>query len=462
MFYNRKLLLAIGATITLSTISPIVSAKPQRYDHAVITDGDKLIGESQKQLHQIRVCLGKIAPIIKKNDKYEKLTREKIASYFKNLDQVLEQFEKDKFIEVDTLAVAGRLMGINNAFIDHINDILKTNFKGIDSYDINEIISMAVGTKSVLVEPQKIAEQLIRNSQKLDKLDKKAQGLRWYNHLFRFVDDKLITPCEKYSIPRRALLVAGIVGLGEIAWWLVNEESHKKWHSRLTDGKHSQLPDGVYGPLLPARNYNKWIGPHPKENKNGALINDKMLGYAGKIYQQWYLWASGLSAAGFLLNHVKNGLGAETQVISPKIKKQATILRNKLRGGVYTEEANRIANKIDHVRFKDIHGQDEIKRYMQQLVDYIEDSEGADRLGVGPSHGILLIGETRTGKTFCVNALHGEIKDMQKRTGQSKGFELIHLDAITIQKQGIDFLLKYVKEYAPCIIFIDEIDLLNL
>jgi len=70
------------------------------------------------------------------------------------------------------------------------------------------------------------------------------------------------------------------------------------------------------------------------------------------------------------------------------------------------------------VRFKDIFGQDEIKRYMQLIVDYLEDPETFDRLGLTPPKGILCIGDTRTGKTFTISALFGEINDMLKRTNQ--------------------------------------------
>ena len=447
MFYNRKLLLALGAAIAVSTASPATTvAEQQRYDYSIVTEGDRLIGELQKQLTKIRVCLEAITPIIKKNGKHSPETLGRIVAYLTKLHKNLADLEKEKFIDTDTMAVASRLIVLNNAFIDHINDMLRTNFKDIDSYDINALISKAIATKSTSVDEKNIAQQLLINSKKLAQLKKKAEGLTWYNHTFRFVDDWMITPCQKYSIPRRATLAAGIAGLGFITWWLVDDKSHKTYF------------EGYFG----EDRYKSWIGPQPDVSPVGSLNNKDELGYLGNISHQWHLWATGLSAAGFLFNLVKKDLGSEAKNISPKLQKYATILKNKLKGGVYHKEAERAADKVEHVRFADIFGQREIKRYMQHLVDYLEDPEAADRLGLTPPRGILLIGDTRTGKTFCVNALFGEINDMMERTGQSGKYNFFPLDALTIQKEGIDNLLRAVKHAAPCIVFIDEIDLLNL
>lgn len=445
MISMRKVGLIPGAFIVLSVFTPAIApAEPQRYDYAITTEADKLIGESQKQLTNIRICLNTITPIIKKNDTYQKETLEKIVTHFQELDTVLERFEKRKFTDTDAVLWVQQLLNLNGAVIDHINTALQTNFKDIGSYDVNALIQKAMGTRLALFEPKNIEAQLIGNNKKLELLTKKAQGLRWYNHAVRWMDEKVVTPCQKYSIPRRALLTAGIVSLLEIAWWSINDTSHKHWHGSWFPG------------------YDSWIGPHPVYSVNGTLTNKEQLGHLGNIYHQWSLWASGFTVAGFLFTYVKGGLQEESKNVSPKLKKYADILKNKLKGGVYHKEAERAADKVEYVRFKDIFGQDEIKRYLQHLVDYLENPEAADRLGLTPPKGILLIGDTRTGKTHCVNALFGEVNDMLERTGQADKYTMYRLDAHTIQNEGIDALLKAVKFTAPCIVFIDEIDLLFL
>ncbi|TET34807.1 AAA family ATPase [Candidatus Dependentiae bacterium] len=481
MFYNRKLLLAIGATITLSTISPIASAKPQRYNYAVVTDSDKLIGESQKQLTKIRVCLTSIAPIIKKNGKLSSETQEKAVAYFTSVDKALENYEKRKFTDTDTQAIATQLIILNKDVIDHLSEALRTNFKDIDSYDIEAIIIKSMTTRSASLEPKDIAQQFINNNKKLEQLEKRAQGLRWYNHLFRAVDNHIVTPCQKHSIVQRTLLAAGAVFLANYMWWHLDHNSFRKqWEPIVGEplyntvwGSHMIPPDASqYMPSNPPRQRRMKRSGRTSFLKRSSLPHSTKLpltkdgkpaGYISKADHFGTTWLRNLSPIGpalttYVLAHLYN----ERDLFYPKIKKQMTILKNKLKGGVYHKEAERAAEKAEQVRFSDIFGQHDIKRYLQHLVDYLKDPESADRLGLTPPRGILLIGDTRTGKTFCVNALLGEINDMLESTGQSGKYKMYHLDALMIQTKGIEYWLGLVKQSAPCIVFIDEIDLLYL
>jgi len=447
MFYNRKLLLVLGATISLSTLSPmiVVAEQQQRYDYAIVNEGDKLIGECQKQLTKIRVCLAAITPILKKNGTYKKEFLEKIITHLQMVDSALEGFEKRKFTDTGAGLWIHQLMALNEGVIDHISQALQTNFKHIDSYDLNTLIIKAMGTKSAFLDPQTIADQLIRNNKKLEQLTKKAQGLHWYNHIFRAMDDWVITPCQKYHIPRRVVLATALLLAIETPWWEYYKTSHEATHKFF-------LGDSVYD----------WtFGKHPTY-VGGSLKWENTLGQFGRAKVALFEFATNASLTKVVGTAVGGLALVEGKHLYPTVQKWATVLRNKLKGGVYHKEAERAAQKVDHVRFKDIFGQHEIKRYLQHLVDYLEDPESADRLGLTPPKGILFVGDTRTGKTFCVNALFGEINDMLERTGQADKYKMWNLDPRMIKREGMDNLLRAVKHTAPCIVFIDEIDLLYL
>ncbi len=93
----------------------------------------------------------------------------------------------------------------------------------------------------------------------------------------------------------------------------------------------------------------------------------------------------------------------------------------------------------------------------------MEDPERFDRAKLTPEKGYLLTGPTRTGKSYLAEALAGEIKEMFKRTNKNPDdFNFFTLSASFILAEGIDVLIERAKKYAPCIIFVDEIDLLCL
>ena len=73
----------------------------------------------------------------------------------------------------------------------------------------------------------------------------------------------------------------------------------------------------------------------------------------------------------------------------------------------FLETATREA-KVPAVRFADIAGQENAKREVQELVDYLRDPERFRALGAEAPRGILLMGAPGTGKTMLARALAGE------------------------------------------------------
>ena len=83
-------------------------------------------------------------------------------------------------------------------------------------------------------------------------------------------------------------------------------------------------------------------------------------------------------------------------------------------------------------------------------------------MNTAPERGVLLTGPTRTGKSFIVEALVGEIEDMFTAQNRRSDFKAWKVDSHIIQQYGIADILETAKSNAPIILFIDEIDLLGL
>ncbi len=473
VFMNRKSLILVALALSCLTEATTSLQAKTKNAHAVNV-ADQLINEAQKQLAQIRICLNSIAALIRKNNTYTEKEQQKIITHFLLLDQmIIEKMKNEKFLMADLQQVHALLL-INTTLINHIHELLASNFKTLASFKIEQLIAKATRRTKKLPEKKQIDARLAYNDKKLEALKDKSLGLTWYNEVSRFLDNRIISPCQKYSIPSRTLLVAGTLFAGSVLWWQIFTK-HFKRVMKMDENTYFLNKFGKFkhwiGNTLYGEPYGKIQSPESvssKKTKKPLNFLEKFQptkpkGLLGRLDYHLYNWIHSFSETSrWLAKAVAAGLGAEFLYFYPKTRKQLTIWKNWLKGGTYLKEAERAAEKVEHVRFEEIFGQNEIKRYLQILVDYLEKPESFDRLGLTPPKGILCIGDTRTGKTFCINAFFGEVNDMFARTGQPGKFKLLKLDVLTIKVEGMEKILRMVKRNAPCIVFIDEIDLLDL
>lgn len=439
----------------------------------VTTPEDQVVNEGQRQLTKIRICLNSISALIKKNQTYSKELQDQIIDHFILLDGfIIERLHNEKFIHAD-LANAYGLLQINNVLINHINHLMSSNFKDVAAFNMQDFIKKTAITRDVL-QPEEILKRLIENNKKLDALTKRALGLTWYNKLTRSIDDYIITPIQKYDLLSRGGLGLGTLFFSSLLFWQMNP----KYVAQLLYYKQPDSQDPTK--LVPIN-----INTFQNSDGSSATRTQRLLHSIGRFYGMPSHRSVDAQDAEGIVGTLDNFVGRLIEghaytakavggllltgyltefhhTIYPKLKKQFEIRKNNLMGGIHVKEAQRISEKVDHVRFKDIFGQDEIKRFLQLIVDYLEDPETFDRLGLTPPTGILFIGDTRTGKTFTISALYGEINDMLQRTNQSNKFKLIKLDEVTIKFEGMEKILRTIRKDGPCIVFIDEIDLLDL
>jgi len=113
-----------------------------------------------------------------------------------------------------------------------------------------------------------------------------------------------------------------------------------------------------------------------------------------------------------------------------------------------------VAAKPPDVTFDDVAGQDNAKREVSELVEYLNHPERYRKMGAEVPHGVLLMGPPGTGKTLLARALAGEAGVPFYSISASEFIEVF----VGVGASRVRELFKEAKEHAPSILFIDELD----
>ncbi|KAL2135933.1 hypothetical protein VTI74DRAFT_6316 [Chaetomium olivicolor] len=172
--------------------------------------------------------------------------------------------------------------------------------------------------------------------------------------------------------------------------------------------------------------------------KNGPLhvIVDETLGTAALRWIKFLLWF-GLCAYLSLV------------IVTMVLEGMTTLRRpgSKLEG---------IEAKAEHqkARFSDVHGCDEAKEELQELVDFLRNPEKFSNLGGKLPKGVLLVGPPGTGKTLLARAVAGEAGVPFFFMSGSE-FDEIY---VGVGAKRVRDLFNAAKAKSPSIVFIDELD----
>jgi cell division protease FtsH len=106
------------------------------------------------------------------------------------------------------------------------------------------------------------------------------------------------------------------------------------------------------------------------------------------------------------------------------------------------------------VTFKDVAGLDEAKEETGELIDYLKNPKKFSSMGAKIPKGALLVGPPGCGKTLLARAVSGEAKVPFFNVSGSEFVEMF----VGVGASRVRDLFTQAKQYAPCIVFIDEID----
>ena len=112
------------------------------------------------------------------------------------------------------------------------------------------------------------------------------------------------------------------------------------------------------------------------------------------------------------------------------------------------------ADKKEKTTFKDVAGLEGAKEEVQEVVDFLKNTEKYTKLGGKIPKGVLLVGPPGTGKTLLAKAVAGEAKVPFFSLSGSDFVEMF----VGVGASRVRDLFKKAKEKSPSIIFIDEID----
>lgn len=125
--------------------------------------------------------------------------------------------------------------------------------------------------------------------------------------------------------------------------------------------------------------------------------------------------------------------------------------------GVGKSKARLYAEGDTRTTFDDVAGVDESKAELQEIVDFLKNSDKYTRLGAKVPKGVLLIGPPGTGKTLLARAVAGEASVPFLSISGSEFIELF----VGVGASRVRDLFEQAKKQAPCIVFIDELDALG-
>ena len=111
-------------------------------------------------------------------------------------------------------------------------------------------------------------------------------------------------------------------------------------------------------------------------------------------------------------------------------------------------------NKGKRITFADVAGLDNVKKELEEIVDYLKDPERYDRMGARVPKGSLLFGPPGTGKTLLARAVAGEAGVNFLSINGSEFMQMF----VGVGATRVRELFNEARAKAPSILFIDEID----
>jgi cell division protease FtsH len=106
------------------------------------------------------------------------------------------------------------------------------------------------------------------------------------------------------------------------------------------------------------------------------------------------------------------------------------------------------------ITFKDVAGADEVKEEVKEIIEFLKNPRKFTKYGAKIPKGVLLVGPPGCGKTLIAKAIAGEAGVPFFSVSGSEFVEMF----VGVGASRVRDLFDQARKYAPCIVFIDEID----
>ena len=196
------------------------------------------------------------------------------------------------------------------------------------------------------------------------------------------------------------------------------------------------------GQAVAAQSYGGQIGSVTGKNTNGTGAKDAPLYVVVEesTGAMVFRWAKMLIYAGLI--------GYFLLVVLTMVVELTSGLRTRV------GQNNEVQAQQQTVRFSDVHGCDEAKEELQELVEFLLNPEKFNKLGGKLPKGVLLVGPPGTGKTMLARAVAGEAGCPVFYMSGSEFDELY----VGVGAKRVRDLFAQARAKSPSIIFIDELD----
>jgi cell division protease FtsH len=134
----------------------------------------------------------------------------------------------------------------------------------------------------------------------------------------------------------------------------------------------------------------------------------------------------------------------------------ASKVQKNLGGGILGagKSSKVVGEEKPDINFNDVAGNKEAKNEVEEITDFLKDSDKYIKLGAKIPKGVLLVGPPGTGKTLLAKAVAGEAHVPFFSVSGSGFIEMF----VGVGAARVRDLFEQAKKVAPSIIFIDEID----
>ena len=409
--------------------------------------------------------------------------KKEVSETINNIRIKLEKMKIRHTLHIDALQLS-KFITIVQALTKAIEQSLKKSFSIIPTVDADEIKK---SQSHNALSPEKLKTRLIKNAERLKQFDtlisvislNKAQRFYrvasdvWNTPLYTFemfgksdlymssiLKRAIIYPatfgCLIYSTPKSRLEAAPFIS----NFLVKNKEffggAVNKFITR-TPIENTTTPS-IFPPKSDCVADKETISPYTSQSgqENNFNIMSQVDNFVGWAVDPGFEAKFALGIGAYLTSYIQEDIMS----VKNNLPFIAKYLHNKFRGENVEVTRSGLPDAPKET-FDDVVGREGIKKTLQPIIDFIKNPLNYIQSGIKLPRGYILTGEPQTGKTSMVKSLSGELTKQLKEMGNNKPMRVLTVNVPYIKKYGLNGCMEQAKQYAPCILFCDEFDLLQ-